>query len=197
MKSQFEIKDRAIIDDILADAEYGTLALCSDNMPYSVPINFVQIDGEIYFHGSKKGKKMGIIEANAIASFSVVDSYSIMQSYFSSSDDLACPATHFYRSVSIDGTIEIVDEYEPKVATLEALMRKLQPEGRYRPMTQEIYANTINITQIYKLIPTETRGKLKLGQHLPKERFDMIVEHLTSRGSEIDLLTAKAMREYS
>ncbi len=32
MKPQFEIKDRSIIDDILAGAQYGTLALSEDEM---------------------------------------------------------------------------------------------------------------------------------------------------------------------
>ena len=32
MKPQFEIKDRSIIDDMLAGAQYGTLALCEDEI---------------------------------------------------------------------------------------------------------------------------------------------------------------------
>ena len=49
MKSQFEIKDKIVIADILN---------------------------------------------NALASFSVVEPYSMIQSYFSSTGNLACPATH-------------------------------------------------------------------------------------------------------
>ena len=58
MKSQFEIKDKIVIDDILNNSEYGTLALCNNNIPYSIPINFVQVNNCIYFHGAKKGKKI-------------------------------------------------------------------------------------------------------------------------------------------
>jgi len=36
-----------------------------------------------------------------------------------------------------------------------------------------------------------------LGQHLPKERFDMIIEHLNVRGSEIDKLTIQEMKNAS
>lgn len=57
MKPQFEIKDKNVINDILASVEYGTLALCEDNIPYSVPVNFVNIEDIIYFHGSKMGEK--------------------------------------------------------------------------------------------------------------------------------------------
>ena len=38
MKPQFEIKDRSIIDDILAGAQYGTLALSEDKMQAMVDV---------------------------------------------------------------------------------------------------------------------------------------------------------------
>lgn len=195
MKSQFEIKDKKLIDDILNKASYGTLALCRDNKPYSVPINFVQIDNIIYFHGAKKGRKIEIIKENSLSSFSVVEEYSIIQSYFSSIEGLACPASHFFKSVCIDGKIEFVNDYGEKVSALELLMKKLQPEGRYKPLEDEVYQKMINATKIFKLIPNEIRGKIKLGQHLPQERFDMILEHLEHRGDEIDKLTVKQMLE--
>ena len=195
MKSKFEIKDKIVIDDILNNTEYGTLALCNNNIPYSIPINFVQVNGSIYFHGAKKGKKMSFIKDNSIGSFSVVDSYSIIQSYFSSTDNLACPATHFFKSVCMDGDVNIVNEYDEKVLALQSLMLKLQPEGKFKHLDQEIYTKMINATEVFKLVPSITKGKIKLGQHLPQERFDMIVEHLQKRNSEVDKLTIKYMRE--
>ena len=195
MKSQFEIKDKSIINDILNKAEYGTLALCCDNKPYSVPINFVKIEANIYFHGGKKGKKMEFIKNNTLASFSVVEPYSMIQSYFSSTENLACPATHFFKSIIIDGDIQIVDKYDEKVLALESLMKKLQPEGKYKPLNDEVYKKVVDITEVFKLIPTELKGKIKLGQNLPKERFDMIVDHLEQRGSDIDKLTVRDMLE--
>ena len=40
-----------------------------------------------------------ILKNNQFASFSVVESYSMIQSYFSSNDKLACPATQFFKSI--------------------------------------------------------------------------------------------------
>ncbi len=194
MKPQFEIKDRNIIDDILAGAQYGTLALSEDDIPYSVPVNFAHQGDVVYFHGSLKGRKAEMISKNPYCSFSIVEPYSMIQSYFSSTEGLACPATHFFRSVSIQGKIEIVSEYDEKILALELLMRKLQSEGKYTPMSDEAYQKTINITQVFKILLSDIKGKVKLGQHLPQERFDMIVEHLELRGNEIDRLTAKEMR---
>lgn len=56
-RSEFEIKNKEIIDDILNSSEYATLALSCDNKPYSVPVNFVHDGNVVYFHGAKKGKK--------------------------------------------------------------------------------------------------------------------------------------------
>ncbi len=193
MKSQFEIQNYDEIKEILDNATYGTLALCSNNIPYSVPINFVCIDDDLYFHGSKSGKKMKFIHNNSKASFSVVESYSMIQSYFSSDDDLACPATHFFKSVCINGDIKIITDYKQKVEVLQALMEKLQPEGLYKPLSDEVYKKMINATEVFMLKSDDIKGKVKLGQHLPKDRFDKIIKHLQNRNSDIDKKTLKSM----
>jgi uncharacterized protein len=196
MKSQVEIKNKEMIIEILKETEYGTLALCNNNIPYSVPMNFVYDEDTVYFHGSKKGRKMEFMRENSIASLSVVEPFSMIQSYFSTTDNMACPATHFFKSVSCDGNIEIVSDYDEKVKALRLLMEKLQPEGHYIPLDNEVYKKMINATEVFKLVITSMRGKLKLGQHLPKERFNMIIEHLEKRGYDLDMLTIKEMKEH-
>ena len=195
MKSQFKITNQEIINDILNNVEYGTLALCSNNKPYSVPLNFVCLNNDIYFHGSIKGKKMKILKENSFASFSVVEDFSMIQSYFSSSDNLACPSTQFFKSICIDGDIKIVDDYKEKTLALQSLMEKLQKEGKHKHLSDKVYTKMINATAVFKLKPTTTNGKIKLGQHLSNERFNMIIEHLQNRGTSIDILTIKQMKE--
>jgi nitroimidazol reductase NimA-like FMN-containing flavoprotein (pyridoxamine 5'-phosphate oxidase superfamily) len=195
-RSEFEVKDQQIIDDILNSAEYCTFAFCMDNKPYSLPVNFVHEDNVLYFHGAKKGKKKEYIEANSNASLSVAEPYSMIQSYFSSTDGKACPATHFFRSVCADGKVSIVKDYDEKAKALELLMQKLQPEGKYIPLDDTIYKKMINATGVFRFDIKEISGKIKLGQHLAKEKFDMILEHLEKRGSDIDKITAKLMKEY-
>jgi len=196
MKKSVTITDQELIQNILDDAEYGTLALCANNKPYSVPINFVEVEGEIYFHGAKKGKKMSLIEDNAQASFSVVESFSLLPSYFSTDKGNACPATHLYKSVIIDGTIKFVDDYDEKAQALEALMQKLQKEGKYIPLNHEMYKKAINATALYKLVPEEISGKCKFGQNFNQERYERVTAHLTERGTPKDLATLKLINEY-
>lgn len=193
MKSVFQITDSIIIDDVLSSVEYGTLALCADNIPYSIPLNFVYDKESVYFHGNKKGKKMQMIYENANASFSVVQSYSVIQSYFSSNEQLACPATHFFKSIIIDGQIEIVDSYEEKIKAMSLLMKKLQKEGGYKPFTDKVYEKMLNAVAVYKLNKKELTAKFKFGQNLSDERFDMVIEHLKKRDTKIDNATIEMM----
>lgn len=186
-----------IIKEILADAEFGTLALSSENRPYSLPINFVEVNGSIYFHGAKKGKKIETIQKNQFASFSVVEPYSLIDSDFSSTKGLACPATHFFKSVIIDGKIEFVEDYDEKVLMLKEMMEKLQPKGGYKPLGEEVYKKAINATLIYKLVPQNMDVKLKFGQKLTKDRFDMIIKNLEKRATPKDIETIKLMKEYN
>jgi nitroimidazol reductase NimA-like FMN-containing flavoprotein (pyridoxamine 5'-phosphate oxidase superfamily) len=117
----------------------------------------------------------------------------MIQSYFSSNDELACPATQFFKSIIIDGEIKFVENYDEKVKVLSELMKKLQKEGKHKPLSDEVYQKAINATTIYKLIPNEIKAKFKFGQHLNQERFDMIIKHLEERGNKKDTLTIKLM----
>jgi len=195
LKKAVTITNKEIIQNILDEAEYGTLAICANNRPYSLPINFVQLSGDIYFHGAKKGKKMDMIKQNAYASFSVVESYSLLPSYFSTDDGSACPASQLFKSVIIDGTMQLVEEYDEKAQALEQLMQKLQKEGKYIPLNHKMYEKAINATALFKLSPEQTTGKFKLGQNMNKEKYEKVTQHLEQRGTQKDLQTLKLMNE--
>jgi nitroimidazol reductase NimA-like FMN-containing flavoprotein (pyridoxamine 5'-phosphate oxidase superfamily) len=196
MKKMHEIKDEILIQGVLENAEFGTLALCVENRPYSLPLNFVEFNKNIYFHGTKKGKKIDIMKENSFASFSAVENISFLPSYFSTADENGSPATHMYKSVIIDGTIEIVEDYDAKVLALSALMQKYQKEGGYKPLNDELYKKIISATGLYKLIPNETSAKFYLGQNFNEKRFQRVAEQLVKRGTKEDLATLKTLEEF-
>ena len=197
MKQVFEIKDKKIIQAVFDRAEYGTLALSDNGKPYSVPVNFVVIEGVIYFHGAQRGRKMNIISKNIKLSFSVVENYALIPSYFSSTEGLACPATQFFKSIIVDGEAEVVESREEKAKMFEALMQKLQPDGQYLPFEEAEYDTVLSATAVLKIVPNEIRAKFKFGQHLDKERVTMSLKHLEERGEALDLETLALMKEYT
>lgn len=195
MKQIFEIKNKKIVNTVMSKAEYGTLALCSQNKPYSIPVNFVHKGDNIYFHGSLSGRKMNILRENPNVSFSIVENFSLIASYFSSNEGLACPATQFFKSIVIDGEVSVVSKKEEKINALTLLMQKLQPEGGYKPFEDYAYNKMLKATAVLKIEVKEIRAKFKFGQHLDKKRFDMILTHLEKRDTKIDRETIKMMRE--
>lgn len=116
-------------------------------------------------------------------------------SYIVIDDGKACPATYFFRSVFCDGEIKIVEDYDEKVKGLELLMQKLQPEGKYIPLNDEMYKKMINATEVFRFDIKQMTCKVKLGQNLSQKRYEKILEHLELRGNDMDKLTVKMMKE--
>jgi len=195
MKNIFKITDTDVIHDILDKAEYGTLALSTEDTPYAVPVNFVRIGDVIYFHGALSNRKMKMLEHNPKVSFSVVENYALIDSDFSSSDGLACPATQFFKSVSIEGFASVIENRDDKAKVFKALMQKLQPKGGYKPFSDAVYDHAIKATVVVKISVNTIACKFKFGQNLSDERFEMIVSHLAIRGTEIDRKTIEIMKK--
>jgi len=196
MSRTFEITDPVLLHELLRKAEYGTLALTDGEAPYSVPVNFVFYNEAVYFHGSKGGRKMTLLKKNPRASFSIVEQFSVIPSYFSSTNGLACPASQFFKSIIIDGEIEIISDSEEKKGALDALMKKLQPEGNYLPFSDEQYRKEVNATALLKLNIERLSAKFKFGQHLSDERFNRIIDHLHERNGELDSGTIAMMKTF-
>lgn len=195
MKKIFKITDKKLITEMLNQVEYGVLALC-DTRPYAVPLNFVYFEDSIYFHGSKGGKKMEILKKNNRVSFNVVSDSIIIPSYFSSKENLACPASSFFRSIIIDGEAVVVESREEVAKVFSVMMEKLQPEGRYQSFDSKEYDKSFSALSVVKIITHHLSAKFKFAQNVTPQRFQMIVEHLEQRGEKLDQLTAKSMKQF-
>ncbi len=196
MKQIFNISDKKLIASVIDNAEYGVLAMSVNNIPYVIPVNFVYHAGAIYFHGSPKGKKMQILKDNNQVSFNIVSEPIVIPSYFSSVDGLACPATVFFKSVIIDGKVNLVESKNEKYKMFKSMMQKLQPEGNYAAFAGDIYDKELTGVAIMKINIKHMTAKFKFGQNLNQERFDLVIKHLTKRGKKSDLLLVKQMRKF-
>ena len=82
--------------DILKRAKTATLALHGDDeYPYSVPVNYVYLDGKIYFHGAKSGHKIDAIKNNSKVSISIIDQEDVIE------EEL----TTYFRSIILFGRL--------------------------------------------------------------------------------------------
>jgi predicted FMN-binding regulatory protein PaiB len=62
-------------------------------------------------------------------------------------------------------------------------------------LSEDVYSKILDATMVYKLEIQQLQAKFKFGQHLSKERFEMIIEHLYTREDKRDSGTIEAMKE--
>jgi nitroimidazol reductase NimA-like FMN-containing flavoprotein (pyridoxamine 5'-phosphate oxidase superfamily) len=119
-------KDRALDPElslsILQEGEYGVLATTSpERGPLATPLNYVCLDGRIYFHAAREGHKMENLAQDPRVCFCIVGPTKVLPNSLSMA----------YVSVIILGRASLVEGDEKKLA-LEALVRRFGgalPEG--------------------------------------------------------------------
>jgi nitroimidazol reductase NimA-like FMN-containing flavoprotein (pyridoxamine 5'-phosphate oxidase superfamily) len=108
----------------------GVMACLGDEgYPYAVPLNYVYLDGAIYFHSAKAGHKIDAIAKEPKVSFAIVDEDTIVSGEY----------TSYFRSVIAFGQARIVEDDERRKA-FEALVEKYsgdQPEESRRREIEE------------------------------------------------------------
>ena len=189
--------DEETIQRILETAPYASLALRGKEGVSVVPVSFAGDSEAIYFHGKRGGRKMEAIRHNPEVFVSIVELGSLIPSYFSSEEGLACPATQFFASLEIEGSAQELHSSNEKARALEKLMQKYQPEGNYLPLNNEPrYAKALEATAVVEIVIEQIRPKVKYGQKLPAERWERIHRFLAERGTALDLATLRRMEHY-
>jgi nitroimidazol reductase NimA-like FMN-containing flavoprotein (pyridoxamine 5'-phosphate oxidase superfamily)/GNAT superfamily N-acetyltransferase len=148
-------------------------------------VHGVLVDGAIAYHGAPAGEK-----AEAVGRPAVVNAEEVIAqipSYFID-PERACPATTYFESVQIEGTLEEVTDPDAKARVLEALMRKYQPEGGYSPIRADDprYRGAVRGILIVRVPLTHVSGKSKLGQNRPPELLAGVALALWQRGAPGD-----------
>ena len=137
-KAKYEITGRARIEALLASCPVGRLGtLRADGYPTVKPLNFVYDGGKIYFHGAREGEKIEDIGRDPRVCFEI----DVALDYVPARQQ-GCQATYRYESVIVRGTARILENQKERLAALDALMRKYQPEGGYSPYADDRLALT-------------------------------------------------------
>jgi len=194
-RKEFQADEQECID-FLEEKHDGVLTFSgADGWPKAVPLNYAWHDGAVYFHGSKQGEKMAGIASDPRAEFVVYQAHAFIPSYFTD-PYLACPATVFFRSVRIRGTVAQVEEPAEKASALAALLRNMQPEGGHSPIdaSDPRYASSLRGVAVMRLDPKSLTGKFKFGQNAPEKKRENIAERLLERGLPGDADTVERIR---
>ncbi|MBL0387346.1 pyridoxamine 5'-phosphate oxidase family protein [Tumebacillus sp. ITR2] len=197
-RKEFTISEQAEIQEFLQEVSYGHLGLIGeDGWPHIVALNFVYHEGHFYFHGSKIGEKIRLLNSDPRVTFNVTKEYSIIPSYFSD-PTLACPATAFFKSVLARGHAVIVEDLEEKARAFTAFMQKLQPEGGYDPIdpANDEYRKNLNGVALIRLDVEDLTAKFKFGQNLTEPRRESLIDKLNDRNQNLDAQTIELMKKY-
>jgi len=128
-RSEKEIKEKAVLEEILRENQVGRLGTAVDGRPYVVPMNFVYTNDRIILHTHRDGKKVKDVQRNPRVCFEV-DSGEIIEG------DDPCEYSWRYRSVIANGTAAIIEEPEEKLKALRLLSDKYA-FGKGRRLDQE------------------------------------------------------------
>ncbi|MHC4608417.1 MAG: pyridoxamine 5'-phosphate oxidase family protein [Planctomycetota bacterium] len=119
-RKEKEITDRKEILGIIAKQKYLTLAMCRDNRPYCVTLNY-GFDGEencFLFHCAAQGKKVDFLKENPAVWCQIVEDRGYLQG----------ECEHAYRSVHFRGTAEFVESIEEKKRALFLMIDQLEAD---------------------------------------------------------------------
>jgi uncharacterized protein len=112
------LTDPATIDAILDKAEVIYLALCDDDGPHSVPVNFGCGEGCIYIHSGVKGRKMAALRQNGLVSFSTCVDLKLK------SGDQACNHGYYFKSVVGAGKATVLEDETERKHALNTIIAK-------------------------------------------------------------------------
>ena len=185
------IKSKDKIIKFLNEESTGRISsIDKQGFPQIIPMNFVFLNDLVYMHSHIRGEKIENIKRNSKVGFEVDRNLEFLPSYFSDPEDASLADT-LYISVVIKGEALLVENNEEKVLALNGLMKKYQPEGRYKPMDKDM--DVLDATAVIKIIPKEMNGKYKIGQNMSKEEKIDLANKIQDRNSKTSRETLAIM----
>lgn len=186
-----EITDPKQIQRILGSTTIGRLATNgADGYPYITPVNFVNHEGNIYFHCASKGEKLDNLDRDPKVCFEV----DIPLAYLDTGldpDKRICHLHQYYHSVIIRGKASVVQDGPLKVAALNALVTKHESVAGHDLVNDEMQG--YKACKVVKIEPNSVSAKSDLGQNKSPDERLAIAKYLIIRNWPGDLEAVKAM----
>lgn len=147
-RSDKEIKDMAVIEEIINKAQVCTIAMCDNNQPYIIPMNFGYRGGNFYFHSAKEGKKVDILRRNKNICIEINADIEVV------CGEKPCNWSTKYFSVVGQGEAEFINEQQEKIEALDIIMEKYAGKQKF-----EYYKESLEKVLIIKVRIIEITAK--------------------------------------
>ncbi|HVU01612.1 MAG TPA: pyridoxamine 5'-phosphate oxidase family protein [Polyangiaceae bacterium] len=162
------VHDPATIFGILDAALVSHVGFVARGQPYVIPTMHVRLEDRLYFHGAPANRMLGTLSRGVpcCLTATLVDGLVLGRSAFRHSLN--------YRSVVVLGVAEAVTDADEALASLHALVEKVQP-GRWsgcRPPSPE----ELRATAIVRLPVVEASAKIRSGPPMDLEA-DLALSH--------------------
>ena len=147
-----EIVEETDILEIIDRQEFLTIALCKDNQPYLVSLNygFDKNAKCFYFHCAKEGRKISYMKSNPKVYGQIIEDLKYK----------AGECSYAYRSVQFDGIVEFVDGHLEKRHALSLMIEKLERPDQIESMkTKFITDSSVDKVTIGKISNLQFSGK--------------------------------------
>jgi predicted N-acetyltransferase YhbS/nitroimidazol reductase NimA-like FMN-containing flavoprotein (pyridoxamine 5'-phosphate oxidase superfamily) len=166
-----------------------------DGAPVLRTLNAAVTDEWLLFHGAPSGEKAKCLGRPVVAQAEQL--VATIPSYFTDPDK-ACPATSFFLSVQVHGTLERIEDPYVKADALQRIMQRYQPEGGHVPIHFDtpLYQNAVRGVLVLGVRTASLTGKAKLGQNRQPHEVQSIMDQLWQRGAPGDARAIALMFEY-
>jgi nitroimidazol reductase NimA-like FMN-containing flavoprotein (pyridoxamine 5'-phosphate oxidase superfamily) len=128
----------------------GRLAVMTEDGPYIVALNFLFLEGSIYFHSAQAGRKIEALRAASRVCF-LVDDVGPQVLW-----ERGCGISQIYKSVICFGKAEFVEGPIEKRRILESMVRKFVPANYHLPPLSD---QNIKKTAVVKIVIESMSGK--------------------------------------
>jgi nitroimidazol reductase NimA-like FMN-containing flavoprotein (pyridoxamine 5'-phosphate oxidase superfamily) len=147
--------DKATVHAILDAGLVAHVAFVQEGAPFIVPMIYGRVDETLYLHGARKARVIRLLERSdrACLNVTLLDGIVLARSAFNSS--------MHYRSVTLFGTPELVDDHEHKVEALRVISEQSIP-GRWDELRAP-HEREVKMTGVIRLPIESASAKVSVG----------------------------------
>jgi uncharacterized protein len=150
-RSERQITDQAVIEEILQKGKFTTLALCRNNEPYIVTLSYgYESDSKsLYFHCAKNGLKTDFVQDNPSVCATIIQDNGYIQG----------ECAHAYRTLVIRGNLEVLTDESDKAKAVNVLIDHLEERPEIMRAKLQNKSEQYKEMRTWRLIIEEISGK--------------------------------------